>query len=252
MTHPGKLQQMQYEFAASIRDPDNTLIPEGIEPRRMAIYQELFYNNIEGFISNAFPVMRTLFNDQQWQQLIRDFMRNHRCHSPIFAEIAIEFLDYLSGKGRHLLTKYPFLLELAHYEWVEIAVVFADEENRAEASEPQWLEQIPLLSSICHILAYDYPVHLISQNFCPTEQEKLATFLVVYRDKKHEVGFMELNVVSYRLLGFIDGHSTGKAIITRIAQELRRDDVENLYPMVLELFDLFRKKNILLGTIQDA
>ncbi len=249
MNTSSSLKQMQYEFAANIRDPEQNDIPEGIEPRRMKIYQELFFNNIEGFISSAFPVIRTLFDEQQWHQIVREFMVNHRCHSPVFAEIAIEFLDYLSGNGRHLLLKYPFMLELAHYEWVEVAVVFADEENTVNSSEPDWLEEKPVVSSVSHILAYDYPVHLISKDFSPTEEEKQATFLVVYRDKDDNIGFMELNAVSYRLLSLINGELTGKVIIDTIAEELHRDDVENLYPMALELFDSFSQKNILLGTV---
>lgn len=250
MNTTSPLQRMQYEFAANIRDPENTELPEGIEARRMKIYQELFFNNIEGFVSSSFPVIRKLYDEESWEQIIREFMQNHRSHSPLFAEIPIEFLDYLSGNGRHLLLKYPFLLELAHYEWVEVAVIFADEENKVHSSSaPKWLEQKPVVSSICHILAYEYPVHLISKEFTPGEDEKQATFLVVYRDEEYNVGFMELNAVSYQLLSYIDGDTVGKAIIEKIARELQRDDVESLYPMVIELFDSFRQKNILLGTV---
>ena len=32
----------QYQFAAFLRDPDNQPVPDNIEPRRMAIYRELF------------------------------------------------------------------------------------------------------------------------------------------------------------------------------------------------------------------
>ena len=39
-------QDKQYAFAAHIRDPDNTIEPEGIEDRRMAIYRTLFFNNL--------------------------------------------------------------------------------------------------------------------------------------------------------------------------------------------------------------
>ncbi len=248
MNNQNSLEQMQYEFAGNIRDPENTAIPFGIEPRRMKIYHELFYNNTEGFVSNSFPVIRTLFDDEQWQQIVREFMVTHRCHSPLFAEIPIEFLDYLSGKGRHLLSRYPFLLELAHYEWVEVSVVYADEENQTDVSGDDWLTRKPVLSSIVHVLAYQYPVQLISKDFCPAEDEKQATFLVVYRDHDDKVGFMELNAVSYRLLSLIDGQVSGREIIDSIAEELQRDDIDNLYTMGTELFASFKKKNILLGT----
>ena len=40
----------QYEFTAHIRDPERNARPDGIEDRRMGIYRDLFYNNVEGFL----------------------------------------------------------------------------------------------------------------------------------------------------------------------------------------------------------
>ena len=40
-------QQTQYAFAAHLRDPDANPAPPDIEDRRMKIYRELVYNNIE-------------------------------------------------------------------------------------------------------------------------------------------------------------------------------------------------------------
>ena len=56
--------ETQYQFAATIRDPENKPAPDNIEPRRMTIYRELFYNNIEGFIANGFPVLRQITIDE--------------------------------------------------------------------------------------------------------------------------------------------------------------------------------------------
>ncbi|MDH4254937.1 MAG: DNA-binding domain-containing protein, partial [Gammaproteobacteria bacterium] len=49
-------QRRQYEFAAHIRDPDANPPPAGIEDRRMAIYRELFYNNLLSLLGSTFPV----------------------------------------------------------------------------------------------------------------------------------------------------------------------------------------------------
>ncbi|NNG12205.1 MAG: DUF2063 domain-containing protein, partial [Halobacteria archaeon] len=50
----------QYEFAAHIRDPKHQPAPADVEDRRMGIYRELFYNNVEGFIAGTFPVLRRI------------------------------------------------------------------------------------------------------------------------------------------------------------------------------------------------
>ena len=64
----------QYEFAANIRDPEKEPAPADIEERRMAVYRELFYNNVESFISGTFPVLRKLHRDEPWHALIRDYL----------------------------------------------------------------------------------------------------------------------------------------------------------------------------------
>ena len=56
----------QLEFAAYIRDPENNPLPADVQPQRMAMYRELFFNNIDSFLSANFPVLRTLLNDRQW------------------------------------------------------------------------------------------------------------------------------------------------------------------------------------------
>ena len=68
---PEALARLQTNFAAHIRGPQGVAPPEGIEDRRMDIYRELFFNNISGFLSNNFPVLRTLYELDEWTNLCR-------------------------------------------------------------------------------------------------------------------------------------------------------------------------------------
>ncbi len=54
-------QQQQQALTAYLRDPESCPAPQGVEPRRLAVYRDLFYKNIEGFISGGFPVCRSIF-----------------------------------------------------------------------------------------------------------------------------------------------------------------------------------------------
>ncbi|MFM9709917.1 HvfC/BufC family peptide modification chaperone, partial [Streptomyces galilaeus] len=65
-----------------------SLLQKGFEERRMAIYRDLFFNNIEGFITSGFPVLRTLYSTDDWNTLIRRFFVEHDCASPYFLDIA--------------------------------------------------------------------------------------------------------------------------------------------------------------------
>ncbi len=51
------LLQQQYAFAAHIRDPQHAAPPADIEDRRMGIYRELFFNNLDSSLTDTLPVL---------------------------------------------------------------------------------------------------------------------------------------------------------------------------------------------------
>ncbi|MDQ7073193.1 MAG: putative DNA-binding domain-containing protein [Gammaproteobacteria bacterium] len=168
MSHQPSFIDTQYQFSGNIRDPENNPSPTDIEPRRMTIYRELFYNNIEGFIANGFPVLRQITSDKDWHAMIRDFMIKHRCKTPIFHEISREFMAYLDTE-RDTSNDPLFIKELAHYEWVELALSVLDVEvEPANIDNDQDIMSLNLnLSPLAWPLVYHYPVHQIGPDFQP-------------------------------------------------------------------------------------
>ena len=106
------LAGQQRALARHIRNPALHPAQEGIEPRRLRIYEELVYNTVEGFVAGGFPVLRALLDDAPWHVLVRRFLATHRCQTPYFLRIAEEFLDFLAADGAPGLP--PFAQELAH------------------------------------------------------------------------------------------------------------------------------------------
>ena len=109
-TAPESLVKLQTSFAAHIRDPDSAPAPDGIEERRMAIYRELFFNNIRSFLSSNFPVLSSLHDTDSWETLCRDFYRDFRSQTPLFPEIPREFLRYLREHRQDNADDPPFML----------------------------------------------------------------------------------------------------------------------------------------------
>jgi hypothetical protein len=88
----------------------------------MAVVETVFFNYIEGSISGAFPVLRQLNNLARWQRLVRSFIAEHQAHTAYFLRISQEFLAWLQQGYTAEPGDPPFILELAHYEWVELAL----------------------------------------------------------------------------------------------------------------------------------
>ncbi len=211
----------QREFAAFIRDPEQNPAPEDVPAARISMYRELFFNNIDNFLSSNFPVLRTILNDQQWFALAQDFFAKHPCKTPYFTEIPEEFLLYLQNE-RANTEDLPFLLELAHYEWVEMALSIAHDDNVINPAMPdKWLTQTIQLSPLAWSLVYQYPVHKIAPSYLPLTPPSLPTFIVVYRDASDEVNFLEITPMTYRFLELIqqDGGTLVGDCFKQISEE---------------------------------
>ncbi|WOJ94454.1 putative DNA-binding domain-containing protein [Congregibacter variabilis] len=215
------LHQAQRQMAAYLRDPKGSSPPGNIEARRMHIYRDLVYRNIEGFISSAFPILRSLYDDEAWENRVRAFIAVHRCKTPLFLRISEEFLGFLAERPAGELR--PFEAELAHYEWLELAV------DVAEGEVPAVLSAVPKsglsaimahLSPTARLGSYVYPVHRIGSSFQP-EAAGDPTFLLVYRDRESRVQFMELSPGSARLIQEVrDGVDSSVAeLLQRLATD---------------------------------
>lgn len=250
-------QTVQRELTQFIRDPDNNPQPADIETRRLTIYKNLFFKNIEGFIAGAFPVLKSIYLDreegeQQWQQLVRDFMVTHQCHSPYFLEISEEFLNYLQEEREPAPQDPGFMLELAHYEWVELALGVSDEDFNSIPADPNGdlLSQHPVVSPLAWSLAYSYPVHKIGTAFLPEQPPEQPTYLVVYRARDMQIKFMETNAVTARLLDLLssDQRYTGEQALTQIAEEMQHPDPQQLISHGQALLNELLATHIILGT----
>ncbi len=215
------LKDSQLTMARYLRDPQRQPAPAGVEPRRLQIYQDLVYNNIEGFISGGFPVLRSLYQDSDWHQLVRTFIEGHRCHTPYFLEISQEFLQFLMQDYSPRDCDPPFMVELAHYEWVELALDVSQEVLPAAVAVDDMLATVLQLSPLAWLLSYQFPVHRIGPGFRPAEAVE-PTYLVVYRDREDTVRFMELNAATARLVEIIRDNSTATAVelLVELAGEL--------------------------------
>jgi uncharacterized protein len=244
-------RDVQRRFAAYLRDPERHPPPEGVEERRMAIYRRLFINNIEDLLGRAYPVLRRLHGAQRWLQLTQDFYRDHRCHTPYFPRLAEEFLAYLTQEREPGAGDFPFLAELAHYERAEVEV--AQQEDASGTSADTGVDPggdpvsgVPVLAGAARLLAYEYPVHRIGPDFVPQAPGEHPTYLVVYRDRDHQVRFIELNALSARMLWRLrNDPAPGGEVIAGVAAEFGLELSDGLRSSAEELLRHWLQRGVL-------
>lgn len=188
-------QRIQQQFSNHIRNPKHDEPISGIEERRLNIYRELFFNNVEGFAAGAFPVLKEILAESDWLQLVREFFVSHSCETPYFLEISEEFLAFLETAEFDFLPEFTY--QLAHWEWMELHADVLHTNDNAEPITGIQLTDGLTTTECAWCQAYEYPVHKISQDFMP--QEQAPSFLMVYRNQDLEVGFNEVNPLSFIL-----------------------------------------------------
>lgn len=184
----------------------------------MAIYRELFFNNIAGLLAGNFPVIRRTLGDAAWTALVRRFYAGHRCQTPLFPELGREFIRFVETQGQH--DDPPWLVELAHYEWIELAVQIDDSPLPTHDPGGDLLEGTPVLSPWIRVLAYRWPVHTIGPEHRPDTPPDAPTLLLVRRDGDGRARFAAISPLVYRLLELLgDGSTSGRARLQTLATE---------------------------------
>jgi len=252
-----ELRSQQDALAAYIRDPEHAAPPDGIEARRLKIYRELFFNNVEGLLAGNFPVIRRIYGPDRWRVLVRAFYRDHGSRTPLFTEIAREFLRWLEAGAA--AGAEPWLCELAHYEWIELAlqiseardtdVALAPEASAGDAAQALF-DGSPALSPLAWPLAYAWPVHRIGPEYQPDTPPPQPTLLLVHREPGGKVGFHVLNPLTYRLLQRLDEapELSGHAQLQALAAEAQSADVDAFVADGVAMLLQWCGKGIILGT----
>ncbi len=253
---PETLRRQQFAFAAHLRDPVANPAPTGIEDRRLAIYRDLFFNNVEGLLAGNFPVIRKTLGDDAWRTLVRAFYAQHRSRTPLFAEIGREFIRFLEARAEQDAGDPPWLAELAHYEWVELALQISDEPHPdCDAhgdlgSNPgqALLAGIPVLSPQAWALAYRWPVPRIGPDFQPDAPPDAPTVLLVRRDAQGEVRFAEISPLVFRLLEILGtGTVTGRQSLEMLAAEADTADPPGFIEQGAAMLQRMHEEGTILG-----
>lgn len=188
-------QQTQADFTAWLRHPEAQAVPTGVEARRMAIYRELLFNNVMTFVEATFPITGALLPAVLMERLKVTFFADYQCTSPFFYDISLHFRGFVAGllepeptldagldttsadKAVHTygadwneLADYPWLTELLHYEWMELAAEISEEPIPADcialtaADFPLASDAALRLACPLWPLVYQWPVHQWSED----------------------------------------------------------------------------------------
>jgi len=253
--HLPSFQRYQQAFTAYIRDPHQHALPNGVQTKGLAVYQEVVFNNLFESVSACFPVAQKVLGKRAWLALVRGFLREHSASSPIFREIPEEFLRYVSHCQLANQTKLPpYLTSLCHYEWIELLVasmIDADDTDIELNSTNEitltsdLLNHQAIFSPTIQLLDYEYAVQKISPRYKP--KDKVSTQLLVYRNAEYDVKFIALNFATYQLIKLLQQESMScEQALTMLASDLNQS-AERVIQFGLEVLNDLQRQGVITG-----
>ncbi len=215
------LADYQAAFAARIRDPRCSALPAGASARRMRIYQELLFNNLESFLLACYPVSRRILGQNRWRKMLRRFFAEHRCPSPLFRDIPEAFLHWTRLHVDAINEDWPFLSDLLEYEWLELAVSIDPQVLDTDSIDPagDLLVDIPVLQPAARLASYRWAVHRLGPRIRPRVADGNAYHYLLFRGADDKVRFTLLNPLSAALLALIQIQPVaGRQLLIQLAE----------------------------------
>jgi hypothetical protein len=183
---------------------------------RIGTYRDLVRNSFLDLLSRIYPYSKKLIG-KEWERLLSEYFEFFPPKSPVLNKIAENFPLFLSHQEK-VLKKYPFIHELAMYEWLELEI--ADKENRSIKKGK--------LNPIHVLFSSNYPVHktieYIDNNADLNKLEPIETHIIIYRDPRtHQVRFFELSKASLAYIELFKQGFDNESIVEALATAYKID-----------------------------
>ncbi|HEV2614013.1 MAG TPA: putative DNA-binding domain-containing protein [Gammaproteobacteria bacterium] len=174
-------------------------------------------------LGNVFPLLHQQLEPAVWEKLVRDFFHTHPIKTPFSHEIPDDFVEYLYTHAE------KNWFELAHYDWVELALGI----DMADLSHIKSEGNIPLVSPLAYLLHYETLNN---------------SYYIAFRNRTHEVFYHPINLFSAKFFELLKNNTTltGEAVLEKLALETQHPNPELMKKDGLALLQEWREKDILL------
>lgn len=151
----------QRSFAEYCRTGFYTDIP-GVDPEKVKHYRRLVFNVFEDSLRAAYPLTYKLLEEQEWNDLVSQFMIDHNSSDPQVWKMPKEFYEYIA-EGHEISKKYPQIIDLLKFEWYEIEIYMQEDINIIKDINIINDDKINLNPNHV-VLVLEFPVHIKPAN----------------------------------------------------------------------------------------
>lgn len=235
---------------------------------RLEQYQFMLWANVDETLSSIFPFIYQLLGDGK-DAVVRAYF--YACPNASYKLMAVgEVFPLFISQQAQWLKQYPFLAELAQYEWVEAELlsapnpVFSDSFSQIIPTTSAMLAQYsPVLNDVSRLLQFTYPVPAIVEALkAGAESEALLqfaqkpTFVFAYRNTgPYHCRFFELNPLLATWIALVQSsdesasyQETADSLLEQLRHQNPALEADYFYGEFLKMLQQLSENRILLGS----
>ena len=245
------------------------LFKNGQEPdhKRIALYADLIMTGQMNLMESIYPACQRIISD--FEPIVYKYMEE--CPPTHFNlnQAAKGFSNYLLKNCPSLLKKYPFLPELADYEWIELEVMEVDvdwpEYEQIVLNDPeQFSVYRPVLNPTLQLRNYKYPISEIvdklidnsdsdsddqAQVLVKSVKKKSVTLAIFREPKTHEVKFLQLGEITRFAIEQIQSNKpTYQELLASTIPAFNKRKADEVVLELLDIFPTLEAHKLILGS----
>lgn len=237
------------------------------DPKQIALYADLIMTGQMNLMESIYPACQRIISD--FESVVYKYMEE--CPPTHFNlnQAAKGFSDYLWNNCPSLLKKYPFLPELADYEWIELEVMEVDVEwpdyEQIVLNDPgQFSVYRPVLNPTLQMRNYKYPISEIvdklidnsdsdsddqAQELVKSVKKKAVTLAIFREPKTHEVKFLQLGEITRFAIEQIQSNKpTYQELLASTIQAFSKRKADEVVLELLDIFPTLQAHKLILGS----
>ncbi len=223
-------------------DPRGALMPQSAQ-----IYADLVFQSFERSLRNALPLTRRALSEEEWLQLIADYLLIHPSSSPKLWRLPLELYRFVLTNKRKRGWWRPYLVDLVLFEWSLIEIDrMEDRPIPLHSLDGDLLRDPLLLNPHASLLTFSYPVF---RGLPPEGSVARSYYLLIYRrPETFEVEIIELSALFAKVILLLQKRPlSGQKALNMASSEFSGLDQRELALRGGELLSKLLEKRALLG-----
>ena len=229
-----------------------------IDRQGVELYASLLQFGQQDLMSSIYPLSARLLNDK-WESTVASYFLRHPANHYHLNEAGHRFKEYLQDQPA-LLKTYPFVAELADYEWIEMEVL---EKNTVASKQPNlvlnaadhFVKYGPILNPVLLLRKYNYCVSKIASRLESKKSLRGVTrattsYVACYRDPEtNRASFLDLSELPFEIIqALIDAPHSYAELAKLTVSRLPSLQPESSVAQFLDINETFEKLNVFLGS----